>query len=317
MTRLIPLIVLFFCAPVAGAHSVSEYLSLRKANAGRAVELAGVVKGTFRAGGRTSLMLQRPDGTTKIVETAAVPEWLVGNEVPVRVLVRTAKGSSVAELVAVAPEADVRAAEVAVKPASAASKPKKASRSKKPALYGPIGRSGSRVSRSKPAEWILPASKVTPIYAAFIKKVNRKLPDAEALRIARAVVGFSLHYRVDARLVMAILMVESGFDPDSVSHAGAMGLGQLMPGTAKWMGVRDPFDPTQNLYGSVKLLRRHLDTYRAKTDDALSSIVLSLAAYNAGEGAVRRHGGVPPYRETQRYVRKVIALYYRLAGHGA
>jgi soluble lytic murein transglycosylase-like protein len=110
-------------------------------------------------------------------------------------------------------------------------------------------------------------------------------------------------------------MVESGFNPNSVSRSGAMGLGQLMPGTARWMGVADPFDTTQNLYGSVKLLRQHLDKYRRQTGgEDFESLVLSLAAYNAGEGAVRRHGGVPPYRETQSYVRKVVGLYYKLAG---
>ncbi|MCB8931914.1 MAG: lytic transglycosylase domain-containing protein [Chthonomonadaceae bacterium] len=115
---------------------------------------------------------------------------------------------------------------------------------------------------------------------------------------------------------MAMLMVESGFDPGATSRTGAMGLGQLMPGTARGMGVGNPYDSIENLYGTVRLIRGHLDKYGKQTGNAGSyeSLVLALAAYNAGGGAVARHGGVPPYRETQNYIRKVIALYERLSG---
>lgn len=338
----------------ASAQALPDYLRMRKQHAvtgpvdfakldsivgTTVVEAQGTVKGSFRVGDRTSLIFERADGKSQIIESAVVPGWLVGNEVPARLLVRASRDEQYSPLrvvlIGAAMESDIskieaeaarnaaaRAAaakEAKVKASAAPVATKLTGRSSGSPLSGSITRNGTRLtSRStngkRARNWTLPASEVTPIYAAFIKKTNPRLPNAQALRIAQAVVGFSMHYKVDARLVMAILLVESGFNPNSVSRSGAMGLGQLMPGTAKWMGVADPFDTTQNLYGSVKLLRQHLDKYRRTTGNDLQSIVLSLAAYNAGEGAVRRHGGVPPYKETQRYVRKVVGLYYKLAG---
>ncbi|MCG9894529.1 MAG: lytic transglycosylase domain-containing protein, partial [Fimbriimonadaceae bacterium] len=153
-----------------------------------------------------------------------------------------------------------------------------------------------------------------PVYADFIRKQNRRLTAAKARDIAETVLEFSVYYGVDARLIMALIITESNFNPNAVSHAGARGLGQLMPGTARELGVSNSFNTEQNLYGTVKLLRSHLDTYTNRTGDSYRGLMLALAAYNAGPGAVRRHGGVPPFRETQNYVRKVIATYKRLAG---
>ncbi|MGV3618652.1 MAG: lytic transglycosylase domain-containing protein [Fimbriimonas sp.] len=329
------------------AQSLPEYLRMRKQHSvtqatdlaaldtfvgSTIVEARGVVKGSFRVGDRTSLLFERPDGKTQIVESVVVPNWLVGNEIPVRLLVRATREEALGRLrvvlIGAAPESDVKrlddeaARRAQATRTAAANKPKAKAGAKAPAtwtarspLSGTITRNGTRLaSRGTARRTTVPDHQVAPIYAAFIKKYNSRLPNAEALRIAQAVIYYSQHYKVDARLVMAILLVESGFDPTSVSRAGAMGLGQLMPGTARWMGVADPFDTTQNLYGSIKLLSQHLAKYRRQTRDDLESLVLSLAAYNAGEGAVRRHGGVPPYRETQRYVRKVVGLYYKLAG---
>jgi soluble lytic murein transglycosylase-like protein len=93
-----------------------------------------------------------------------------------------------------------------------------------------------------------------------------------------------------------------------------MGLGQIMPETAQDYGITNPYDTIENLYGTVREIREHIDKYRNETGDEFQALVLGLAAYNAGEGAVRRHGGVPPYRETQNYVRKVIKLYNHLRG---
>ncbi len=105
-------------------------------------------------------------------------------------------------------------------------------------------------------------------------------------------------YGLPAGLLRAVAQAESGFDAGAVSHAGAVGLMQLMPGTARDLGV-DPRNPTQAVDGAARLLRQHLDTF--------GSVPLALAAYNAGAGAVRRYDGIPPYSETRAYVQRVTA----------
>ena len=113
-------------------------------------------------------------------------------------------------------------------------------------------------------------------------------------------------YGVSARLLASVAQQESGFDPRAVSSAGARGLMQLMPATAQGLGVRDSFDPAQAVDGAARLLR-DLKAEFGRTD-------LALAAYNAGPGAVHRYGGIPPYPETQNYVRSVLALLEKHGG---
>lgn len=105
---------------------------------------------------------------------------------------------------------------------------------------------------------------------------------------------------VDARLVDAIIRTESGYRPDARSRKGAMGLMQLMPATARQYAVRDPYDPTDNINAGTRHLKSLLDRYE---------LSLALAAYNAGEAAVERFRGIPPYAETQNYVRQVLRLF--------
>jgi hypothetical protein len=107
-------------------------------------------------------------------------------------------------------------------------------------------------------------------------------------------------------LLVALVRAESNFDPLAVSRAGASGLAQLMPATAVETGVADVFDPAENLRGGAAYLRSLLDRF--------DSLTLALAAYNAGPATVDRYGGVPPYRETRRYVRKITAWYCGEAG---
>lgn len=106
-------------------------------------------------------------------------------------------------------------------------------------------------------------------------------------------------YGVSKSLLLAVAKAESNFYTNSVSHAGAQGIMQLMPGTAKTLGVKNAFDPYENIMGGAKLLRDNIKSF--------GSVPLALAAYNAGPGAVKKYGGVPPYKETQNYVKKIMA----------
>jgi hypothetical protein len=110
-------------------------------------------------------------------------------------------------------------------------------------------------------------------------------------------------HNVDPNLVRAVVKVESNFNPNALSRKGAMGLMQLMPSTARQLNVKNPFDPEQNVDAGVRHLKQLLESYGG-------DIKLTLAAYNAGAGAVARSSGVPRYAETQNYVRRITDLYY-------
>jgi soluble lytic murein transglycosylase-like protein len=145
-----------------------------------------------------------------------------------------------------------------------------------------------------PLPSILPL-KSNPMGVSLSTKAKLFQPMIEAI---------SQRHNVDKDLVNALIKQESGFNPAAVSRTGARGLMQLMPATAKDLGVQNPHDPADNMEGGVKLLKRLLGHFRG-------NIPLALAAYNAGPGAVERYHGVPPYKETQQYVRNILATYLK------
>jgi soluble lytic murein transglycosylase-like protein len=116
-------------------------------------------------------------------------------------------------------------------------------------------------------------------------------------------------YQIPVELVRAVIKAESDYDPRAVSHAGAQGLMQLMPETAARMQIRDSFDPRMNILAGTRYLRILANTFNG-------DLALTVAGYNAGEGAVIRYGGIPPYEETQDYVMRVLQYYHRYRTSG-
>jgi soluble lytic murein transglycosylase-like protein len=127
--------------------------------------------------------------------------------------------------------------------------------------------------------------------------------------IDAAITMAAARHNVDPNLVRAVVKVESNFNPNAVSRKGAMGLMQLMPSTARSLKVQNPFDPQQNVDAGVRHLKQLLESYGG-------NVKLTLAAYNAGSGAVARSAGVPHYAETQNYVRRITKLYYGNLDYG-
>jgi soluble lytic murein transglycosylase-like protein len=178
-----------------------------------------------------------------------------------------------------APEPKAAAARKPVSPVRPAAQPARAARKE----WSPF---------EPPAAAMRPAATVTAV-PATPAHVEAVIQDA------------AKRHDVDPELVKAIVRVESNFNPRAVSHKGAMGLMQLVPGTAQRLGVSNVFSPVENVDGGVRYLKYLLGLFDG-------DLKLSLAAYNAGPGAVERHGGVPPYRETQNYVKKIADVYSML-----
>ena len=132
----------------------------------------------------------------------------------------------------------------------------------------------------------------------------RTLPPDERARLYRLIDVTARDYRMDPALIRAVVKAESDYNPRAISSAGALGLMQLMPGTARDLNVKNPFDPEQNVKGGVQYLRYLLDRFEG-------SVPLAVAAYHAGERTVVRHDGIPPIAATQAYVKRVMAFHKR------
>lgn len=142
--------------------------------------------------------------------------------------------------------------------------------------------------------------------SAQVSGRNDGLTATEAVPYSDLIASMAKKYNVSPSLVAAVVRAESGFDPKAVSKAGAKGLMQLMDDTARTLGVTDPFNPNQNIDGGTRFLSGLLKRYNGNT-------TLALAAYNAGEGAVEKYAGIPPYKETKDFVSSVLGYWRQFA----
>jgi soluble lytic murein transglycosylase-like protein len=147
----------------------------------------------------------------------------------------------------------------------------------------------------------------TPANALPGAAVASASADAGATPFAAQIEAAAARYGIDPALLTGLIRAESNFDPDAGSPAGAQGLTQLMPETARSLGVTDPTDPAQSIDGGARFLSEQLKAFGGDPE-------LALAAYNAGPGAVQQYGGVPPYAETQAYVKRVLAYAAEYGG---
>lgn len=311
-------------SPVVTARP--EDLSIKPmAFRGRLVEVRGAVTGHARRDDGATLILSSGD-LTYLVEAPAgqADEVEVGHTVRVLARVRelptatasvaTSDGGPVVAaagggLTMIALVSEYEAAEweqVQARKAAAANRVTRAAQQR---------RKNTR-ERSSRRQLASRSYSVLDQYASAVLYFNRRLSPDQATRIARSIIGYSNAYGLDARLVMAVIAVESNFNSGAVSRVGAMGLGQLMPGTAQDLGVRNPWSPEENINGATRLLRGHLERMKQSPagDVTEEQLHLALACYNAGLGAVKKYKGVPPYRETRNYVKKVTRLYRQMCG---
>lgn len=340
-TRLLGVLILILVAALAQCASaevdVDRYFALRRqyqadklpitqvkmdpeTYRGRVAEVRGTLSGIAQGRAGISVIIES-DGECYIVATDQASNISSGSKVCALVQIGDRCTSSLTDLhlLSLVHQSEVVNRERRAMEAEAAKNAKKAAvaeAAKRQAAQearryargaNPPSRSGSELA---PQELIAAYTKV-------IKSFNSRLSNAEADAIARSILGFGIKYQIDPRLVVAVILAESHFRPEATSPKGAMGLGQLMPGTAAGLGVSDPYNVVENVGGSVRLIRGHLDKLSGKspwTELTWHDLSLALASYNAGPGAVRKYGGVPPYRETRNYIKRVISIYKKLCG---
>jgi len=277
---------------------------------GRVIELRGTVTGVASSG-ETSRLIVKCGSGDYVVLCEGVPAPSSGAVVAILAVVGEGSVLSLSDLKLVEwcfegelASREAAAAEAARKKAqwkSTESQPARAKRGERPTSRGYDMR------------------EIVSAYRRAIASFNPRLSRAELDKITDTILRASARNDVDPRLVVALVLAESHFRPEATSRAGAMGLGQLMPGTAKGLGVRNAYDPEENLTGAIRLIKGHLDKLSGKAayhELTWEELRLALACYNAGPGAVKKYGGVPPYRETQGYVQRVIKYYKKLCGIG-
>jgi hypothetical protein len=174
-------------------------------------------------------------------------------------------------------------------------------------IYRFVDSRGVLIISSTPPSKRVKAKSVTPVPAP---SSGHDMSVGTYDNILKHVRTYSKMHRVDSRLVQAMIKVESNFDPLAISPAGAQGLMQLIPATARRFGVTDAFDMEENIRGGVQYMAWLLDKFN-------HDVRLAVAGYNAGEGAVDRHRGIPPYKETRNYVKSVLSNYRCLCANPA
>jgi len=283
--------------PVADLQQFRQH---REEYLGEVFELRGLVQGNMSGKDGKVLLLGLPGGHTLQLPVDNLTS-LMNPGCAVRLIVRAPVHETDFRLVAIAAQKDVDAivpapSRVVVGTMSGTRSDSLPSRGAPPGPDAPLG--------------LYTEQQIVGAYAHAARVFNRRLSEPDATALAAMIIEFSRRWGVDARLVMAVVAVESRFNPLATSRKGAMGLGQLMPATARGLGVSNAYDAAQNLDACVRLIRGHLEGSPGDPDTALS---LALAKYNAGAGAVQRWGGVPPYRETINYVMRVKQLFLQMA----
>jgi soluble lytic murein transglycosylase-like protein len=307
-------------AQLASSYTLDDIQTKPQKFNGLLLEVKGVITGIAESSARTTLLLDRGDGASALSVVLPpdmkVAEWpFLQAGTPVRVLCRVimVEGSANGELELriPVPEGDAASAEnereATAKKVAAAAKRRGQPSGQRLSSRGVSASTYQRAPGSAYSE-----AELLGLYSNAVLTFNRRLAPGTARHIAGTIIEYSRRYGLDARLVMAVIACESNFNANAVSRVGAMGLGQLMPGTASGLGVGNAWDPRQNLEGSTRLLRSHIANMSAAGRPPLDAIKLALACYNAGAGAVRKYKGIPPYKETQTYVKRITRIYWQM-----
>ena len=280
--------------PPVAPTVVNGKADLRSLPAGKVFEMQGTVADD--TGLPATFTLNSSDGQL-LIFTPTKPDEDIAEKARLKVLARVTHDGKY-EPLAVMPTGDIPAPSTPT--ADAAAKGTANADAKTAAKPAP------KPAATPKAPQVSQASQIKT-YAAKIRQFNKSLSVATSERIARAVLVKSPQYNLDPRLIFALIAQESRFNPRAVSRAGAQGLGQLMPGTAKQLGVKNAFDIEQNVDGTVRYLADQLKRFKG-------NVAYALAAYNAGPGNVQRYGGIPPFRETRHYVKTISMHFNQLTG---
>jgi len=311
------------CSAVTGKSLVE----IRRAAAslrGRVIELRGQISGiaspvSVPESDRpvVSFLLQTPDDSIFVEAIENEPEVRVGNRVAVlaRVPVET-RSLQKLEMLAVA-ETDRLPTEMRGTDTTEVVLPRLQRRDQPGPLPPELGRLDHRpeeVEVKPPRREAESQRRRIETWKSFVASYNPDLTDAQQELIVRCVLGYSAVYNIDHRLTFAMIRAESDFHPRCRSHAGAMGLAQLMPFTCDEYGITDPYDIQQSIWGGCRELGGYLRKHEGLAN--YDQFSLSMACYNAGSGAVRKYGGIPPYRETINYIKTVGKLFVKLVRDG-